>query len=1062
MRKTDVRTLGILLTWVMVFVPIGSMQAAVVQKRYYAREAVHDKYGVIAPWYNGQNGQLDYRVRIAAETLKRYPWTDASRSAAPLPEYMYSSFWNVDKEGNITVPPMENWPNGDLGQRSAYVLSGLVDYYAYSGDPAAIAHVTLLANHLLDRCQTPDTHPWPKFLISVPNRGKPYYDCDPKGYIQLDITAEVGIGLLRAYQLVGEKRWLEAAKHWGDLFAEKIDPTPGKSPWPRYANPEDVEWGDNGQRAGVAFELYFLDELIRLGYKGKNGAIVRARDIARAYLRDTLLPKWIVNDTFGINYWDWPSEVQLENVTEFACRYMMDNKHYFPNWKNDVRNVLSLFFNRTSVDPASNGEVYSGAWAYPESSSCCGRSLWYPPMELSWPFAQYAVEAESEWAREIARRSMILATYDIHETGYSEDCIDGGPIVNATWFKIAHPMALKHCLQVIGWLPELFAPSRENHIVRTTSVVKHVSYRKGLVDYTTFDAPSNTKTVLRLSFIPRGVIAGDRRLGIRPKLDANGYSLYKLANGDCIVIIRHDGHTRVKITGDDPAKSIAKPDLKFYGTWARCSLRCIAWSGHCAEINGARVLGEFFGNQIRVVGAVGPDGGLADVYIDGKKQLVGIDCWNPAFRADGILYYKNGLSQGLHTIEIVVRGRNNPLSSGAKVYFSSFDYSDALGDTGFGEGGGPTGPQRWIFGYPKNLDYKDSAGNLWRPATEFVVRLGASADSVAQAWRTTPVNTVSGTDAELYRYGVYAPEIIANFTVGPGRYHVRIKLAATRGVDTKSAPMTIIVNGNPFVRNLDTAATAGGANKPVDLVVNGVRPRNGIIEVRFIGAITGQGECLTRQNAFVQAIEVAPGDGGKGAVPRTVKLADETPNLLQNGGFEDGLTGDYGANGKRTASSGWNYEFISPLTSYIWPESAYIWHPDWGLPEIHCGLQAIRTHSDGNGHTRIWQDVMVKFQTQYQASVWVRPVDLRGKGFGTDPNDSAGLIIQELDADDRVIVEHPKIEIKKAAPYTKLSNTFITGAKTVKVRFILDTVIACHYTEGHVTYDDCLLTEVGN
>ena len=31
----------------------------------YAPEV--DRHGVIAPWYKGQNGQFDYRVRIAAE-----------------------------------------------------------------------------------------------------------------------------------------------------------------------------------------------------------------------------------------------------------------------------------------------------------------------------------------------------------------------------------------------------------------------------------------------------------------------------------------------------------------------------------------------------------------------------------------------------------------------------------------------------------------------------------------------------------------------------------------------------------------------------------------------------------------------------------------------------------------------------------------------------------------------------------------------------------------------------------------------------------------------------------
>ncbi len=283
---------------------------------------------------------------------------------------------------------------------AVYVLSGLVDYYRYSGDAAAIAHMTYMADALLDRCQTPADHPWPNFLVSVPVKGKPYGKCDPKGMIQLDIVAEVGLGLLRAYQVTGNKRWLEACEHWGDLMAAKRNRAPGAAgvpalagdrtrsekdkppeggtptgraaPWGRYANPEAAPWKDDKMTGGVVFLLYFFDELIRLGHTGTNGEIVKARDAGRAYLRDVLLPAWTANDTWGRNYWDWADPVQAENVTEFAARYMMDNKAQFPNWRNDVRNILGLFLNHTGVCPTSRGEVYSGAWAFPESNACCG------------------------------------------------------------------------------------------------------------------------------------------------------------------------------------------------------------------------------------------------------------------------------------------------------------------------------------------------------------------------------------------------------------------------------------------------------------------------------------------------------------------------------------------------------------------------------------------------------------------------------------------------------------------------------------------------------------------
>jgi hypothetical protein len=41
-------------------------------RSYFAHPAVEDLNGVIAPWYLGQNGQCDFRLRVGIETLKRY------------------------------------------------------------------------------------------------------------------------------------------------------------------------------------------------------------------------------------------------------------------------------------------------------------------------------------------------------------------------------------------------------------------------------------------------------------------------------------------------------------------------------------------------------------------------------------------------------------------------------------------------------------------------------------------------------------------------------------------------------------------------------------------------------------------------------------------------------------------------------------------------------------------------------------------------------------------------------------------------------------------------------
>ncbi len=746
---------------------VGSLTWAVEQSRYYAHEKQLDRYGVIAPWYQGQNGQFDLRARIAAETLKRYPWTGASFAVNPAPHWVYSGHWAISEEGTISTPSFANWDNGALGQRAAYILSGYVDYYRYTGDAAAIAGMSLMADALLDWELTPDDHPWPRFLVSVPKEGEPYEKANPKGFIQLDIVAEVGLGLVRAYEVVGNERWLEAAQHWADLLVQHQDLRPRMPPFGRYANPEDAPWPDI-QTGGIVFILEFYDELLRVGYKGETGGLKRARDAGVAWLRDGLLPRWLEDQTWGRNYWDWPDYVMAENVTEFVARYLMRHPEEFPDWQTQTRNVLSLFINRTSVFEGSNGDVFSGAWAYPESSGCCGRSLWYGPMELAMVFSEYGARADSEWGRELGRRMQLLATYDVLPTGVVEDNIDGGFIVAGAWFKIAHPMALKHVLGTLAWAPELGA-ARENHIMNSTAVVRDLHYRAGRIEYETFDTPKGTTEILRLAFQPEQITAGDKILPLREKLEGKGYSVRALPGGDWLVTVRHDGQKKVVIEGPDPQQQADLEAFSFEGEWEEGQA-------------GASATLTFTGNQVRLLGDFGPEGGLAEVYLDGQKQLVFVDCWSPVERSGQVLYYANGLPEGQHNLRLVARGEGNPRSSGTRVMLTGAQWSDEAGRAWSGAGGGPREAQRWVFGYPETTDYVDAEGYEWRPATEWTDRLGFLTDVVKEAWWTDRrQHDVIGTEEdELYRYGAHGRDFTAYFTLAPGRYHVRLKFCETR------------------------------------------------------------------------------------------------------------------------------------------------------------------------------------------------------------------------------------------------------------------------------------------
>jgi hypothetical protein len=821
---------------------VGVAQAADPDKpapKYFAHPAVEDRYGVIAPWYQGQNGQCDFRVRVAAETLKRYPWTAAGQADPPAPHFVFNGTWSIKPDGTIRVDPnLADWGNGDVGQRSASLLLGLTDYYAYSGDPAAIGLVTMTADYVLDYCQTPADHPWPGFFISAPTKGKAYGRANPHGFIQLDLTAWVGSGMVAAYKLTGNPRYWEAAKHWADLLAAHCDFRAGAAPWPRYANPEDVPWKDNTQTAGVVLILRFLDTVIHSGYRGHDDALVRARAAGEKYLGDVLLPQWTGNPTFGHHFWDWANETATCSLPAFVAQYLVTHRDAFPNWQADVRNILSLLFCRLGVDPGSAGGVYSGAWAIPESNNCCGKSLQYPTAVIAPTLARYAAATGDPWAREIARRQSILATYDAHDTGLVEDLVTGGAFVAVDWFNLAHPWPLVCTLDMIAWQPELLGANRENHIVRAGSVVRDVHYGKGRIDYVTHDAPAACADVLRLAFLPRSIAADGKPLPRCDKLTGSGYTIKALANGDAIVTVRHDGARHVTVEGDDPQETAQADQLRYE-----------------AEVAGAVMSVEFTGNQVRLIGRADPSGGKADVYLDGAKQLCGIDFWCPQTRDRQVLYYNSGLSQGRHTLKLVPLGAKNPRSTGTRVSVDAVQWSAAQGSVGLGEGGGPSDPQRVIFGYTGRQDYVDSQGHAWRPATEFVMRLSQNAELVPIAfWSQPRLKTISGTsDPELYRYGVHGRDFTAYFTVRPqSTYYARIKLCQSEAAPKPGEYATTIdIQGQRRATDIDVAAKAGGLGKPLDLVFNDIQPQHGVIAIRLWNRATGQ--------AAVQAIEIGPG-----------------------------------------------------------------------------------------------------------------------------------------------------------------------------------------------------------
>ncbi len=200
-----------------------------------------------------------------------------------------------------------------------------------------------------------------------------------------------------------------------------------------------------------------------------------------------------------------------------------------------------------------------------------------------------------------------------------------------------------------------------------------VRYGKGRIAYSTFDVPTDTEDVLRLAFEPKSILADGRPLSQKEQLADNSYMLKPLPGGDCLLTVRHDGGRDIVVEGTDPQEMVLAERLQFEGSWSVAeSPDALGKKLRVASQQGAVASFTFEGNQVRLIGRADPNGGQAAVYLDGAKQLCGIDFWSPQARDQQVVYYKNGLTPGKHRLRIAVSGRRTPRLKGRRFISTPF------------------------------------------------------------------------------------------------------------------------------------------------------------------------------------------------------------------------------------------------------------------------------------------------------------------------------------------------------------------------------------------------------
>jgi hypothetical protein len=215
-----------------------------------------------------------------------------------------------------------------------------------------------------------------------------------------------------------------------------------------------------------------------------------------------------------------------------TARYILEHPESDPEWLAHVTGLVD-WVERTFGKP-----LIAGARPIAEQSVF--------PNEMGSHTARYAsinallYEATgNQNAREKAYRAFNWATYMADARGVVID----GPGVNQVWFTDGYGDYIRHFMAGIGAVPE-WAPSGQNRLIRSSSVVTSVTYAPTDIGYTTFDADATE--VLRIGSAPDRVTADGAVLAQRGDLGATGWT-YDAAGG--VLRIRHTNATHIRVEG---------------------------------------------------------------------------------------------------------------------------------------------------------------------------------------------------------------------------------------------------------------------------------------------------------------------------------------------------------------------------------------------------------------------------------------------------------------------------------------------------------------------------------
>ncbi|MEP7279167.1 MAG: hypothetical protein ABI813_11030 [Bacteroidota bacterium] len=485
--------------------------------------AVHvDQSGNIIPWYSPDLGKsYDHVLKLVWKF-----WNNMELDTNGIKYYMNHQVWRPNHD-----------ERGIGGDQVMMALSSWDMLYNYLSDESILGNMKYQADYYLANSLTSGSSKWP--YLPYPynmNIESGIYDGDMrggKGVLQPDKAGSLGFELVHLYKKTGAVKYLKAALKIAQTLASRVQAGDGThSPWPFKVsaisgNPVSIGKNDRYPEDRLATytsnwtsTLGLFSELISMN-KGDRDAFQHAFDLTANWMRTypAKTNDWgpFFEDVVGF------SNTQI-NATTYAM-YLMEHPQFDPNWKSTVKNIFEWVhkelgnkeFVKFGVDVTNEQTVY----LVPGNS--------HSSRQASMELLYWSLTGDTTYTRN-AIKELSWATYMVADDGrnyYPRSDV---------WMTDGYGDYVRHYIRAMAAVPQL-APSNEDHMLKSSSIVQTISYKGDAIKYKIYDKASHD--LFTLAAKPAQVTVNGKLL--KEKSTGDGWQWQPLDKGGILIIEQQQG-----------------------------------------------------------------------------------------------------------------------------------------------------------------------------------------------------------------------------------------------------------------------------------------------------------------------------------------------------------------------------------------------------------------------------------------------------------------------------------------------------------------------------------------